>query len=203
MCSYDLQHTDSSNPAQSDVTKHQHGTPLQQHGDTPQSRQQKSDTSQLHPTTPAKTTKSNDSSSLSVTAPLQQNNVCLLKTAIGTVVHGSRSAEAKILLDEGSQRSFITQDLAKSLALQPHTQEKINISSFGTTCPTSRTLDTAIINLRTRSGETLRLSVLIVLFIATPLQNTCCINVTSLPHLHNLQLAHPLTADREFKISSW
>ena len=203
LCSYDLQHTDSSNPAQSDVTKqqHQHGTPLQQHGDPPQSRQQKSDTSQLQPSTPANTTKSNDSRSLSVTAPLQQNNVCLLKTAIGTVVHGSRSAEAKILLDEGSQRSFITQDLAKSLALQPHTQEKINISSFGITCPTSRTLDTAIINLRTRSGETLRLSVLIVPFIATPLQNTCRISVTSLPHLHNLQLAHPLTADREFKIS--
>ena len=68
-------------------------------------------------------------------------------------------------------------------------------------CSTSRTLDTAIINLITRSGKTLRLSVLIVPFFATPLQNMCCINVISLPHLHNLKLAHPLTADREFKIS--
>ena len=44
-------------------------------------------------------------------------------------------------------------------------------------------------------------SVLVVLFIATPLQNTCHISVTNLPHLHNLQLAHPITAEREFKIS--
>ena len=172
------------------MTKHQHGTPLQQHGDTPQSRQQKSDTSQLQPTTPAKTTKSNDSSSLSVTAPLQQNNVCLLKTAIGTVVHGSRSAEAKILLDEGSQRSFITQDLAKSLALQPHTQEKINISSFGTTCPTSRTLDTAIINLCTRSGETLR-----------AFRVNCTIYCNTLAE-HMLYQCHQLTASSQSPTSS-
>ena len=33
--------------------------------------------------------------------------------------------------DEGSQRSFITQDLASSLALQPYQRENINISSFG------------------------------------------------------------------------
>ena len=136
-----------------------------------------------------------------MTLPLQQNNVCLLKTAIATVVHGSRNAEAKILLDEGSQRSFVTQDLARSLALQPSSQERINISSFGATCPTSRTLDVAIINLLTRCGETVQLSVLIVPFIAMPLQDTFSVSVTSLPHLCGLQLAHPLTAEGKFEIS--
>ena len=117
------------------------------------------------------------------------------------MVHGSRNAEAKILLDEGSQRSFVTQDLARSLALQPSSQERINISSFGATCPTSRTLDVAIIDLLTRCGETVQLSVLIVPFIAMPLQDTFSVSVTSLPHLCGLQLAHPLTAEGKFEIS--
>ena len=99
----------------------------------------------------------NDSSSFSVTIPLQQS-VCLLETAIGTIAQDGRNVEAKILLDEGSQRSFVTKDLVKSLALQLYSQERINISSFGSTCPSSCTLDTVIVNLLAKSGETLQLS---------------------------------------------
>ena len=189
MCSADLQHTDSTTPAQSEV-------PKQQQGDTPQPRQQRSATSQTQPVTPTNT--SNDSSLFSVTIPLQQS-ICLLKTAIGTIVHDNRNVEAKILLDEGSQRSFVTEDLVKSLALQPCSQERITISSFGSTCPSSRTLDTVNVNLLAKSGETLQLSVLVVPFIATPLQNTCRVSVANLPYLHDLQLAHPFTSEPEFK----
>ena len=42
---------------------------------------------------------------------------------------------------------------------------------------------------------------LIVPFIAAPMQNTRRISVTNLPHLYNLQLAHPHTDEREFNIS--
>ena len=193
-----IQHTDSTTPAQSEAPKQQRNTLPQQPSDTPQPREQRSATSQPQPITPPNT--SNDSSSLSVTIPLQQS-VCLLKTAIGTIVHDSRNVEAKILLDEGSQRSFVTEDLVKSLGLQPYSQERINISSFGSTCPSSRTLDTVIVNLLTKSGETLQLSVLVVPFIATPLQNTCHVSVANLPYLHDLQLALPFISEPEFKIS--
>ena len=196
LCTYDQQQTNSTTPSQpGSVASHRQ----QQQGDTLQSQQQKSDTPLLHPAPDQP--QSIDTGSFSVTLPLQQNNVCLLKTAIATVVHGSRKAEAKILLDEGSQRSFVIQDLAKSLALQPSSRERINISSFGATYPTSRTLDVANLNLLTRHGEAVQLSVLIVLFIAAPLQNTFSISIASLPHLCGLQLAHPLTAEREFEIS--
>ena len=106
----------------------------QQPGVTPQPQQQRSATSQPQPVTP--TNASNDSSSFSITIPLQQS-VCLLKTAIGTIAQDGRNVEAKILLDEGSQRSFVTEDLVKFLALQPYSQERINISSFCSTCPSS------------------------------------------------------------------
>ena len=136
-------------------------------GDTSQPQQQKSDTSLLHPG--PNHPQSSNTGSFSATFPLQQNNVCLLKTAIATVVHGSGNAEAKSLLDKGSQQSFVTQDLAMSLALRPSSRERINISSFSATCPTSRMLDVAKTNLLTRHGEAVKLSVLIVPFIATTL----------------------------------
>ena len=58
-----------------------------------------------------------------------------------------------------------------------------------------------MINLLTNDGQAIPLSVLVVPRIATPLQNTVSISVTQLPHLQNLQLAHPLAAEQEFEIS--
>ena len=171
LCSADLQHTDSTTPAQSEAPKQQHNTFPQQPGDTPQPQQQRSATSQPKPVTPTNT--SNDSSSFSVTIPLHQS-VCLLKTAIGTIVHDSRNVEVKILLHEGSQRSFVTEDLVKSLALQPYSQEKINISSFSSTYPSSHTLDTFIVNLLAKSGETLQLSVSCTVYCNTFTEHLSC-----------------------------
>ena len=107
--------------------------------------------------------------------------------------NGRRNTEACILLDEGSQRSFVTSDLVKQLTLQPIGQETINISHFGSTHPTDQVLDVATINLLTKSVQ---LSVFIVPFIATPLQNTIRYSVTSLLYLQGLQLAHPVIAER-------
>ena len=48
------------------------------------------------------------------------NNVCLLKTAVANVYANDTGIEATILLDEGSQRSFLTEGLARNLRVQPH-----------------------------------------------------------------------------------
>ena len=130
-----------------------------------------------------------------------KNRVCLLKTAVATVSHESKTAIANLLFDEGSQRSFITQGLASSLALKPYQHEDINISSFGANCNLNRQLGAATINLLTSDGQAIPLSVLVVPRIATPLQNTASISVACLPHLQNLQLAHPLSAEQEFEVS--
>ena len=129
------------------------------------------------------------------------NRVCLLKTAIATVSHGNRSTVANLLFDEVSQRSFIIQDLACSLVLQPYQQEDINISSFGANCQLNCKMDVAMINLLTNDGHAIPLSVIIVPRFATPLQNTTSISMTHLPHLQNLQLALPLSAECKFEIS--
>ena len=159
-------------------------------------------TQQLSSTSPVtNSTNQPDTAALSMTTPQPRNSVCLLKTAIATITHGNRSATANLLFDEGSQRSFITHDLANSLELQPYKREDINISSFGANCHLNRQMDVVMIHLLGNDGQTTPLSVLVIPRIATPIQHTASISMTHLPHLQNLQLAHPLTAEREFEIS--
>ena len=142
-----------------------------------------------------------DTASLSVTVPLPQNTVCLLKTAVATIRNGTYHSKANVLFDEGSQRSFITEDLANTLALQTHHKEEIVISSFGARRELNQEVNVAVINLDTLTGQTTPMTVLVVPHIATPLQNTVTFNVVHLPHLQNLPLAHPLSANKEFDIS--
>ena len=137
----------------------------------------------------------------SVTLPPKHNKVCLLKTAVAKVTSQNRCIETNILLDEGSQRSFITEELACILGLQPYSKELITISPFGTKHPTCRHLNISRVTLLTRSGEELLLSVLVVPFIATPFQNCTSLDLSELPHLQGLQLAHPFSSDNEFAIS--
>ena len=137
----------------------------------------------------------------SVTLPPKHNNVCLLKTAVARVTSRHKCVEANILLDEGSQRSFVTEKLARTLDLQPYTKELITISPFGAKHPTSRYLNVSRVTLLTRSGEELQLCVLVVPFIATPLQNCTNLDLSELPYLQGLQLAHPHCSDGEFPIS--
>lgn len=120
-----------------------------------------------------------------------KNSACLLKTAIATITNGKKRTRANLLFDEGSQRSFITQDLAKTLALQPCCKEDITVSSFGAQCQLNRQMAVAVINLQTLSAHTIPLTVLVVPHIATPIQNTMNANVTRLPHLQNLTLSPP------------
>ena len=50
---------------------------------------------------------------------IQNNLICLLKTAIAQVdVHGTR-VEANVPFDEGAQRCFMSNQLAKKLKLSP------------------------------------------------------------------------------------
>jgi len=120
------------------------------------------------------------------------NKICLLKTAVATAM---LKPKANILFDEGSQRSFLTSDLADALSLHPTKQEDICISTFGTDNPVSQKLDVASIKLKTRSGRYVPLSVLIVPNIAVPLTHTINSEVVQLPNLRELPLAHPVTTD--------
>ena len=136
-----------------------------------------------------------------ITPSAPHDNVCLLKTAIATVVHKGVQTRANILFDEGSQRSFLSQRLANNLAIRPYQKETIHLSSFGTNHPFTKIMEVTQIQIKTRNGQLPPLSTLITPTIATPLRNTASTSITNLTHLKGLPLAHPVTGDKKFDIS--
>ena len=156
---------------------------------------------------PAQNTPPVASLTISTTATLQsiqltKEPICLLKTAVATVAHEGTQVDANILFDEGSQRSFATQILIDKLRLQPHQTELIQLSTFGSPNPQVKKLNVASLQVITKSGTPISITVLIVPSIATPLENTVETScLTDLPHLKGLQLAHPVTRSDSFEIS--
>ncbi|XP_065884078.1 uncharacterized protein [Dysidea avara] len=130
-----------------------------------------------------------------------RSSVCLLKTAIAPVISGGTRINANILFDEGAQKSFICSELASKLQLIPDTTTQVALSSFGANSPSLQTLEMTTIQIQTLNGDRIPVSVLIVPHIATPLQNSCTLELDTLPHLRGLKLANPVSDELEFSVS--
>ena len=63
----------------------------------------------------------------------------LLQTAFITASGSTTWHQARILIDTGSQKTFITQDLRNKLQLNPIQNKTIDITTFGTTKSTKKT----------------------------------------------------------------
>ena len=124
----------------------------------------------------------------------------LLKTAVAKVTSGIYTVNANILFDKRAQRSFVTRDLANKLQLQTSGTEEVQLAAFDSSSKKVSHIDTATIYLMTNNREEIAMDVLIVPTIAVPLGNRQR-NVTSLPYLRGLKLAHPLTGEDIYSIS--
>ena len=114
----------------------------------------------------------------------------LLKTAITQVSVDGIQAEANILFDEGSQRSFMSEKLAKTLRISPRATESVNISAFG-----------AKISSTTQLDEQIPISILVVPVIAAPSRNAYHHHLKHMSYLQGLRLANPVTRSGNFDIS--
>jgi len=133
---------------------------------------------------------------------LIRENTCLLKTAVATIASPTRlETKANILFDEGSQRSFLTQELADLLSLKPYKREDISLAAFGASQPHQKSMAVATVYIKSQSEELIQVSVLIVPTIAVPLKISATSSVRTLPYLQGLQLAHPVNTDGHFNIS--
>ena len=99
---------------------------------------------------------------LSVSQPSTHFGACLLKTAIATISSSDTSLEGNILFDDGAQRSFISQQMAAKLNLQPNNKESISLASFGSNSAAHRNLPVGVIQVHTITGDKIPISVLIV-----------------------------------------
>ena len=77
----------------------------------------------------------------------------LLKTAVAPVWSDVTSKYSNILFDEGAQRSFVTEDLAKKLNLQIESTEVIQLASFGDKSNNIRHLGRSKIMIETEKPE--------------------------------------------------
>ena len=175
-------------------------------GATPPSHPTQPPTSATQTTRNTDTTTSSATSLTALTHPpshnvLVKDNSCLLKTAVATITSSHVETEANILFDEGSQRSFLTQELADSLSLKPHKKENISLAAFGASQSHHKSMAVATVYVKTQSKEHIPISVLIVPTIAVPLKINATSRVRTLPYLQGLKLAHPVNTDDDFNIS--
>ncbi|XP_071132834.1 uncharacterized protein [Mytilus edulis] len=140
-----------------------------------------------------------DSTILHSSAQFHSN--VLLKTAVAPVWSDRHCTDTNILFDEGAQRSFVTESLARKLNLQREGADNIQLSSFGETNANARRLDKATVYVETETGHKIPIQVLIVPMIATPLQNHIRYIDRNNNYLKGLKLAHPVTQQDTFEIS--
>ena len=111
----------------------------------------------------------------------------LLQTAHAASTSGP-SVPVRILFDNGSQLSYVTERLQRQLNLKSTRVEKLHLNTFGHDGYKTQTC--AIVKLHLQGlhqGETIGLSAMTSPSICSPLPST--IRVDSYPHLQGLQLA--------------
>ena len=125
----------------------------------------------------------------------------LLKTAITPVWSDNTCTETNILFDEGAQRSFVSDELAKKLNLKTECRETIQLSAFGKDNTSARELRKSTVYVETEDRRKIPIEVLIVPTIAVPLQNHIRYVNRNSDYLKGIKLAHPVTEDDMFEIS--
>ena len=106
------------------------------------------------------------------TCPPTTSTISLLKTVVAPISAEGLRIRGIILFDDGSQHSFITEEVATRLNLKPSSSEHIAVAPFWAEDTSAQHLSVACVYVKTESGERIPISVLIVPFIATPLKNS-------------------------------
>ena len=98
----------------------------------------------------------------------------LLKTALVELksTEANLFAKAYALLDEGSQRTFISRKVASEIGCVPVRQESLSIATFGANASTSKQFDVVNLKLQTKQGD-IKLNAIVIdsdLTTALPIQ---------------------------------
>ena len=104
--------------------------------------------------------------------------------------HPNRSLLVRIVLDTGSQRSYVTDRVKRELSLKPDGQQSMSILTFGSTHGEPIVCDYMKMGLKTKIGETQLLTLYSVPTICEPISSHCISqSQAAFPHLMGLDLA--------------
>ncbi|CAB4026974.1 DUF1758 and DUF1759 and RVT 1 and Peptidase A17 d omain containing [Paramuricea clavata] len=122
------------------------------------------------------------------TTTTKTRNKVLLQTAVTYAQgeNGSNPIPVRLLLDSGSQRSYITNSLKKRLGLVPIRTETLNLNTFGDDHFKKRRCDIVQLSLKGNSDNR-KITALCFPNLCSPLTTT--IDLSLYPHLQELQLS--------------
>ena len=143
-----------------------------------------------HP--PAQPTENNNSKetlppTTTSTVAKTKNDILLQTARSRAYTSDNKLVPVRILLDSGSQRSYITNSLKTRLKLVPLRQERLALNTFGNTGCKREDCDLIAVTLQGRRGEDIEIQMLSFPVICSPLQTA--VVVDQYPHLRNLDLA--------------
>ena len=125
---------------------------------------------------------------VTTTSVTQSQRRVLLQTArpYAYNMDDSELVPVQVLIDSGSQRSYITSELQRRLGLKPIKTELLNLNTFGDSS-FSKECDLVNLRLQGRNGQDVEISALSFNSICSPLPGT--INLESYPSFCELDLA--------------
>ncbi|XP_065051274.1 uncharacterized protein LOC135680947 [Rhopilema esculentum] len=113
----------------------------------------------------------------------------LLQTAKATAVNPSTGEKCsiRILFDNGSQRSYVTEDVVKKLQLKTEMKETLNLNTFGSAEYKSKNCKLVSFQIELNDGQLAVVNALSYPELCSPLPTL--VEVNSFPHLQGLELA--------------
>ena len=128
----------------------------------------------------------------------------LLQTANALTYNPRNSAakvKARLILDSGSQRTYVSARLREHLNLPAESSQRISIKTFGSTKENSQCVDVVRLCVATDQGEGVELSAFVVPIICDPLQSQSIAQATqTYAHLSGLKLADQGTYEDEVEV---
>jgi hypothetical protein len=113
----------------------------------------------------------------------------LLKTAVTFAKSDTQRFKVNLILDNGSQRSFITATCASQLELKPEGTEMIKLAPFGSDSKEIRTVQNTTVTLESIRGSNMPMRMLVVEKISVPIKTRRDQSILSMPHIQGLELA--------------
>ena len=144
--------------------------------------------STLNPSAPAYEPASNSTSLCTSSKP-----VILLQTAVADFSNPedpSRVQKVRIVMDCGSQRSYLTKQVKDNLSLPVIDNQHLSIAAFGSSKGEPRRCDVVRISIHTKTGDSQNIDLLVVPHICDPLAIQNVDHCSKMyPHLAHLDLA--------------
>ena len=141
------------------------------------------------------------SSSMTMTCNTGVGNVVLLQTACTfafNLNNHRKRVVAHVLLDSGSQCSYITSAICKRLGLKPLGTRSVSIMTFGSRKERLEDCEVVRVGLETKSGKPFEPKLLSVPHICEPLFNAA-VDLERYPHLKALDFASDLEHNSQFR----